>query len=80
VILPATGLEAGGAVARSLVESAREQWLNWEGEALRTTVSIGLAEWSKRMGRDTGLLMALADEALYEAKRAGRDTFVSAGR
>jgi len=80
VILPATGLKAAEAVARSLVESAREQWLDWEGEVLRTTVSIGLAEWSKRIGRDTGLLMALADEALYEAKHAGRDTFVPARR
>ncbi|WP_170182031.1 GGDEF domain-containing protein [Phreatobacter stygius] len=80
VILPATTLEAAEAVARALVESSREQWLDWEGEALRITVSVGLAEWSKRVGRDTRLLLSLADEALYEAKRAGRDTFVAARR
>jgi diguanylate cyclase (GGDEF)-like protein len=76
-ILPATSLEEAESVARSLVEASRAPGT---GGAYPITVSVGLAEWSKRIGRDSDLLLALADEVLYEAKRGGRDRFVSARR
>lgn len=50
-------------VAERIVESVRE---------LRCSVSVGVAEWNT--GRaDAADLLAAADQALYEAKKAGRD-------
>ncbi|MGL4291621.1 MAG: GGDEF domain-containing protein [Phreatobacter sp.] len=77
-ILPAATAEAAEAVARSLIQTVRDQRLEWEGQPLRATVSIGIATWSKRVGYNSGLLLAQADAALYDAKRAGRDTFAAA--
>jgi len=48
-----------------------------EGEHVRVTVSIGVAAlgapWDTRMGSQITDLLAAADRALYQAKRAGRD-------
>jgi diguanylate cyclase (GGDEF)-like protein len=48
-----------------------------EGEHVRVTVSIGVAAlgapWDTRMGSQITDLLATADRALYQAKRAGRD-------
>jgi diguanylate cyclase (GGDEF)-like protein len=48
-----------------------------EGEHVRVTVSIGVAAlgapWNTRTGSQITDLLAAADRALYEAKRAGRD-------
>ena len=40
-------------------------------------VSVGVASWSERMA-DGAVLVAAADEALYQAKAAGRDRVVAA--
>jgi PleD family two-component response regulator len=42
-----------------------------------TTVTVGVAEL--REGEDTAALIAAADAALYEGKRAGRDRVVTRG-
>jgi diguanylate cyclase (GGDEF)-like protein len=39
-------------------------------------VSVGVASWSERM-TDGAVLVAAADEALFEAKAAGRDRVVA---
>jgi diguanylate cyclase (GGDEF)-like protein len=67
--------EGGAAVAavERLLESVRS-W-NWSeiGEGLEVTVSVGLCE-STSFG-DSSELIRRADEALYAAKRMGRDRF-----
>lgn len=45
---------------------------NYEGQALKVTVSIGLAECGLH-SRDARTLFNLADDALYESKRGGRN-------
>ena len=67
VVLPGCSAE----VAEAVLERLRE--LTPEGQ----TCSVGLAEWSH--GESDADLVARADAALYEAKRAGRDTLVVVG-
>ncbi|HVU75076.1 MAG TPA: diguanylate cyclase [Mycobacteriales bacterium] len=74
-VLPET--DAGGAVviAERIAEAVREA--HFEGsmvheEPLSVTVSIGVAVYPEHGASGAALLRA-ADEALYEAKRAGRD-------
>jgi two-component system cell cycle response regulator len=43
------------------------------GGRARVTVSIGVVSWSAQAGADVGALIQAADEALYEAKNAGRN-------
>ena len=51
----------------------------WESDRLRITVSIGVATLCEgRTYPDVETLLAAADEALYEAKRAGRDRCIGA--
>ena len=68
VILTATGLFEAGEVIEVLREAV----------PLGETVSGGVAQWN---GSESGKeLLARADRALYQAKRAGRDMTVIAGR
>ncbi|NPA15015.1 MAG: diguanylate cyclase [Deferribacteres bacterium] len=67
IFLPHIGLAAAKAVAeriRKFIESS-------EIEGLRITVSVGVAESS--FARDLEDLIEAADEALYKAKRAGKN-------
>ncbi|HEX8845604.1 MAG TPA: diguanylate cyclase [Pyrinomonadaceae bacterium] len=69
VILPETDFDGGVDVAERLREAIREMEIPTVG---RITASFGVAEFptTAAAGRE---LMAVADVALYEAKRSGRD-------
>jgi diguanylate cyclase (GGDEF)-like protein len=73
VIMPEAEGEAAIALAERLRLCVSSQQLALpEGEIIRIKVSIGLAEFPG--GKDTAKdLVAAADEALYSAKREGRD-------
>ena len=73
VILPATTLNEAALVARDLVKTCRKTRAEWYGEPIPMTVSIGVATWSREMGLDYQMLIAAADQALYSAKKQGRD-------
>ena len=77
ILLPETGKEAAGALAERLCELVRENSLDVAGRVLRLTVSIGVAEATIRTAV-IETLMRDADQALYDAKRAGRDRVVIA--
>ena len=51
--------------------------LHFDGQELRVTTSIGVAAFPEA-GRDGDLLIRRADEALYQAKAAGRNTTIIA--
>lgn len=76
VLLPSTDLTGAAAVAHRLCESVRARVVRTEGCEVRYTVSVGVSE----MPADSTELDALikrADDALYKAKRGGRDRVVS---
>lgn len=74
VVLPETGLEG----ARLLAERLRAGIAGRRVEALRMTVSCGVAALLPGDGPES--LLAAADEALYRAKEGGRDRVESAER
>lgn len=74
LIMPATSLEAGRTVCDQIrqVVRAKELVKRSTGESLgRITISFGIALF--RSGEPVESLIERADEALYAAKRAGRD-------
>jgi diguanylate cyclase (GGDEF)-like protein len=77
ILLPETAKEAGRAFAERICELVRDGPVEIAGRPLPLTVSIGVAEATIRTaGIET--LMREADQALYDAKRAGRDRVVVA--
>jgi two-component system, cell cycle response regulator len=72
VILPNTGLSDACAMAERLRGQVESVPIEFREEPI--TVSLGVAEW--REGDDAAALIQRADEALYEAKLAGRNRVV----
>jgi diguanylate cyclase (GGDEF)-like protein/PAS domain S-box-containing protein len=81
VILPETSVEAAAAMAdlmrQTLADQAMEHRIN---EAGVVTVSIGVAALVPQRGSEPESLIKLADKALYEAKRIGRNRVAFASR
>jgi diguanylate cyclase (GGDEF)-like protein len=75
ILLPETGQQAARTVAERLSELVRSFSFSVNGEKLRVTVSIGVAEATQSTPGIEALLRN-ADHALYQAKRAGRDRVV----
>jgi len=77
LLLPETSEEGARVVAERVRGVLRECPPTVEGEKLNLRVSIGIAGASLSMSGIQSL-MKRADEALYEAKRSGRDRVVIA--
>lgn len=71
VMLPGTGLKDGAIVAEKLREQISSIEVEHEGNRLSATISLGLACY--RRGEPLTGLLQRADEAMYEAKRLGRN-------
>jgi len=71
VLLPSTSADGGTALAQRIIESVRANPVEYAGEQIRFTVSIG----GGCRGSETSFpaLLSQADTALYRAKGAGRD-------
>ncbi|MDX2411944.1 MAG: diguanylate cyclase [Woeseiaceae bacterium] len=70
-ILPGTDIKAGGDIAERVRQKIKSDAIQSGDEQIRVSLSLGVAEIR---GFDTvDTLIARADAALYEAKRAGRD-------
>lgn len=80
LVLPETDVAGAALVAERLRAEVRDSPFGAVGESpLHLTVSMGAAVFPADGGSPPSLLQA-ADDALYAAKRAGRDTWVHAGR
>jgi diguanylate cyclase (GGDEF)-like protein len=72
VVLPGTDLEGGAALAERIRDHLRTRSVTApDGEQVTVTASFGVAAYPDVAGKDE--LVAGADAALYEAKRAGKD-------
>jgi diguanylate cyclase (GGDEF)-like protein/PAS domain S-box-containing protein len=71
ILFPETGQDAGTVAAERVVRGLANSILDHEDLRLRLTVSIGLAEHAH--GEDVDALLKRADDALYEAKRSGKN-------
>ena len=75
-MLPETNLESALAVIERIRRALAAETVQASTGTFAITVSGGLAE--KRDGESLEALLARADEALYRAKRAGRDRVIAA--
>ncbi len=75
VLGPCEGEEAAEILAEAIRRAIGERPVLWNGEAIGVTASIGVARLSA--GVTLGAALSFADEALYRAKRAGRDRVVA---
>jgi diguanylate cyclase (GGDEF)-like protein len=76
IVLPGTDLEgAARLAARARTALEARTILAPDGSRIRVTVSLGVAAYPE--GADGGDLVAAADGALYEAKRAGKNRVVT---
>ena len=78
IVLPGTNLEGAARLAeRTRVALEQRTILAPDGTKIHVTVSLGVAAYPEGAGADN--LVAAADGALYEAKRAGKNKVMSAG-
>jgi diguanylate cyclase (GGDEF)-like protein/PAS domain S-box-containing protein len=76
VLLPDTNLESARAVLERIRRALASETVEAPSGTFAITVSGGLAE--RREGESLEALLARADEALYRAKRGGRDRVIAA--
>jgi len=78
VLLPGTRAEAALPRLQQLRQKIARQAAELRHDGLAVTVSIGLAEM-RAQSDDLTALLRRADNAMYQAKRGGRDRVVAAG-
>lgn len=78
VVLPNTGAEEARLTAERIRRAVRRHKFTWQNRVVDITMSLGVAEVSLESASFNKLIKT-ADEALYAAKRAGRDRVVVAG-
>lgn len=76
ILLPETDGAGGRIIAERIRVAVAELLVDADGTPVRTTASIGLAVHPLHDGGDLKALLRAADQALYRAKRQGRDRVV----
>jgi diguanylate cyclase (GGDEF)-like protein len=75
VVLPSTTLREAAIVARQIVDACHGECAQWNGAPVPLSASIGIAQWRAEIGRQTDRLIAEADQALYAAKKDGKNGY-----
>ena len=74
VILSETTLEVAGEIAERLRENISQLTVDWHGEALSITVSIGVSFFCPKQANLTkNQIIAIADAGLYRSKKKGKN-------
>lgn len=71
VVLPETDLAGAATAAESLRALVETSHFHFEGEPIKVTISIGVAQYDGTS--DVTALLKAADDKLYEAKNSGRN-------
>jgi diguanylate cyclase (GGDEF)-like protein len=77
IVLPSSTLREGAMIARRVLEVCRADAEHCAGADIPISVSIGVAQWTAEMGASPDQLIAAADQALYDAKKGGRNRFAT---
>jgi diguanylate cyclase (GGDEF)-like protein len=77
IVLPVTTLREGAMIARRVLEACREDAAGCTGADIPISASIGVAQWTRAIGAHSERLLAAADQALYEAKKGGKNRFAA---
>jgi diguanylate cyclase (GGDEF)-like protein len=72
ILLPRTAIREAEQIAQRIWQAVSEMPFSFENTLIRVTVSIGVAGLSKDI-QDLDTITRCADEALYQAKQAGRN-------
>jgi diguanylate cyclase (GGDEF)-like protein len=73
IVLPASTLHDGIAIARRVLEVCQRDAEACAGADIPIAVSIGVAQWHPEVGPFPERLIAAADQALYAAKKNGKN-------
>ncbi len=76
ILLPETGPEGAGQVAEKIRAAMDDAPVQTGNEVIHQTISLGVSSF--RPDDTVTTLISRADEALYEAKSAGRNRVVQA--
>lgn len=80
IVLPETNNRSACHLAERLRRNVERAQVTTGGEALKVTISIGVATYEPALGkRSKGDLIHAADRALYHSKHAGRNRVTDAG-
>jgi two-component system, cell cycle response regulator len=79
VISRGTELADGEALAERLRRAVESHVFTWDGKTIPVTVSVGVARAPREGVGSPAEFIAVADEAMYEAKRSGRNRVCVAG-
>jgi diguanylate cyclase (GGDEF)-like protein len=77
VLLPGMGVAVAEQRAESLRRALELQEIMYEGHSVKITLSAGVAEYDG-WSFDANVLMKRVDQALYAAKRGGRNRVIRA--
>jgi two-component system cell cycle response regulator len=76
VLLPGTGLDAGVTFADRVRQEVEAHRFEYDGGALKCTVSVGVAAWQHPGIHTRQNLVKAADDSLYVAKALGRNKVI----
>jgi len=76
-VLPSSTLREGAMIARRVLEVCRQDAETCTGADIPIAVSIGVAQWTREVGPFPDRLIAVADHALYDAKKEGKNCYTA---